>query len=90
MRAGDGRFVLLVGRRVHAGEFSSIDRGDLVDLAASATPFTAKHPGVLLSNAEFFENRLHDSNRGAKAPPRLKIIYGTGGSIAASNPSLRR
>src|SRR5260370_34311858 len=90
VRAGDGRLVILVGRRVHAGEFSAIDRVDLDDLATSAAPFTAKHAGVFLSNTEFFENRLHDTNRGVKSPPRLKIIYGTGGSIAASNPSLRR
>src|SRR4029077_1501602 len=36
LRTGDGRFVIVVGRRVHARQFASIDRGDLVDLAASA------------------------------------------------------
>ena len=53
LRTGDGRFVIVVGRRLHTGEFSSIDRGNLVDLAASAAPFTAKDAGVLFGEAKF-------------------------------------
>src|SRR5205814_9998469 len=75
-------FVIFSGSGANAGQFSPVDRRYLVDLPAAALPFAAENAGTFVSDVEFFENGLHNADRGAGAPRCRKLFA----ALAAALP----
>src|SRR5947209_12082110 len=59
LRTRNRRLVIVVRSGPNTGEFFSINRRDLVDLPAAATPLAIEDSGIILAQREYFEHRLH-------------------------------
>ena len=95
--------VIFLGSGANASQSLAIDRRDLVDLGAAASPLAEENAGVIISDAEFLKDGLHleivvaaavgcgfsaASDRGYNKRPH--ITFACAGIVYALNLSLHR